>query len=290
MDKATLEGMVRDGEPDPEAHERESRTGRAGPGGRYHAAMPRQPEWRSPRGRRAAQRSRTYRRNVATLIVVAALLTPLAVASLWVLSNVESSTAGNADIVVEVVQGWTPAQVGDTRSSRRGSSTRPPRSRPSRPAPGTGATSPGTTTSSPTAPHAEALDTLRGGPRRSLPDLELLLPPGLTLGQIAERVGKLEGKSAAAFLAAAASGTVRSRYEPPQVNSLEGLTWPDTYRIGVNETETEILQKIVNQFDTEADALAAGGSYPAVIIASLIEAEAGSKEDAPSSPPSSATG
>ena len=74
---------------------------------------------------------------------------------------------------------------------------------------------------------------------------------------------------------------MRSRYEPPQVNSLEGLTWPDTYRIGVNETETEILQKIVNQFDTEADALAAGGSYPAVIIASLIEAEAGSKEDTP---------
>ena len=68
----------------------------------------------------------------------------------------------------------------------------------------------------------EALDTLRGGPRRIVPDLKLLLPPGLTLGQIAERVGKLEGKSAQAFLAAAASGTVRSKYEPPLVNSLEG--------------------------------------------------------------------
>ena len=42
------------------------------------------------------------------------MLTPLAIASSWVLSNVEDSTAGNADIVVEIQQGWTPAQVGDT--------------------------------------------------------------------------------------------------------------------------------------------------------------------------------
>ena len=56
---------------------------------------------------------RLYRRNLATFCVVVALLTPLAVASLWVLSNVESSTAGNADVVVEILQGWNPTQVGD---------------------------------------------------------------------------------------------------------------------------------------------------------------------------------
>src|SRR5258708_20399924 len=70
-------------------------------------------EWRSPRGRRAKERSRAYRRNFATLCVIAALLTPLAIAAVWVLSNVEHSTAGNADIVVEVQQGWTATQVGD---------------------------------------------------------------------------------------------------------------------------------------------------------------------------------
>ncbi len=243
--------------------------------------MPRQPEWRSPRGRRAAQRSRTYRRNVATLIVVAALLTPLAVASLWVLSNVESSTAGNADIVVDVVQGWTPAQVGDALEQAGVIDSSAAFQAVAVSSGYAGNYYAGNYDFVANSTPREALDTLRGGPRRSLPDLELLLPPGLTLGQIAERVGKLEGKSAEAFLAAAASGSVRSRYEPPQINSLEGLTWPDTYRIGVNETEIEILQKIVNQFDAEADALAAGGSYPAVIVASLIEAEAGSKEDAP---------
>src|SRR4051794_6525139 len=83
------------------------------PGGRYHAPMPSEPQWRSARSRRARERNRTYRRNVMTMIVVGVMLAPLVIASLWVLSNVESSTAGNADVVVEVQQGWTPAQVGE---------------------------------------------------------------------------------------------------------------------------------------------------------------------------------
>jgi UPF0755 protein len=252
--------------------------------------MPREPEWKSPRGRRSAQRYRTYRRNLATVFVVVALLTPLAIASLWVLSNVESSTAGDADVVVEVQPGWTPVQVGDAleQAGVIDSST----------AFQNVAVSSGyagnyyagnydfVADSSP----REALDTLRGGPRRSLPDLELLLPPGLTMGQIAERVGKLEGKSTERFLNAAASGVVRSRYQPAEITSLEGLTWPDTYFIGANETEEQILQKIVDQFDIKADAVALGASgsanggqtpYQALISASMIEAEAGSKDDAP---------
>src|SRR5262245_15937568 len=76
--------------------------------------MPSEPQWRSARSRRASERNRTYRRNVMTLIVIGAMLTPPAIASLWVLSNVESSTAGNADVVVEIQQGWSPQQVGDT--------------------------------------------------------------------------------------------------------------------------------------------------------------------------------
>jgi UPF0755 protein len=103
-------------------------------------------------------------------------------------------------------------------------------------------------------------------------------------------VGKLEGKSAQKFLAAASSGAVRSRYEPAGVNSLEGLTWPDTYAVGANQTEEQILAKIVAQFDAKADAIGLGASgaanggqtpYQAVISASLIEAEAGTPQDAP---------
>ncbi len=251
--------------------------------------MPSEPQWRSARSRRASERNRTYRRNLATVVVIAAMLTPLAIASLWVLSNVESSTAGNADVLVEIQQGWTPAQVGDVLQQRGVIKS----------SAGFQAVAASSAYTQYTAGNydfvensdaREALDTLRGGPRRSIPDLKLLLPPGLTLQQIADRVGKLEGKSADRFLEAARSNTIRSRYQPPDVTSLEGLTWPDTYFVGANETEAQILQKIVDQFDAKADQLglntsgaANGGQnpYQALVSASLIEAEAGSADDAP---------
>jgi UPF0755 protein len=249
--------------------------------------MPSEPQWRSARNRRAAERNRTYRRNVMTMMVVAAMLTPLAIGSLWVLSNVESSTAGSADVVVEIQQNWTPQQVGDALQQR-----------------GVIASSTAFQTVAASAKYTtyqagsydfvensaarEALDTLRGGPRRIVPDIKLLLPPGLTLQQIADRVGKIEGKSADRFMQAAQSNTIRSKYEPANVNSLEGLTWPDTYFIGANETEQQILQKIVTQFDTKADEIGLQGSgpanggldpYQALVSASLIQAEAGTPDD-----------
>jgi UPF0755 protein len=251
--------------------------------------MPSELQWQSARSRRARERNRTYRRNAATLIAVGAMLTPLAIASFWVLSNVASSTGGNADVPVEILQGWTPAQVGDLLHAKGVIAS-------SGEFQYIAATSGFTTYEAGRYDFVEnsdarqALDTLRGGPRRIVPDLKLLLPPGLTLAQIAERVGKLEGKSADRFLEAASSNTIRSRYEPPEVTTLEGLTWPDTYFIGANETEADILKKIVDQFDKKADELALGGSgvanggqsaYQAVVTASLIEAEAGTKDDAP---------
>ena len=251
--------------------------------------MPSEPQWRSARSRRATERNRNYRRNVMTIIVVGALLAPLAIASVWVLSNVESSTAGNADIVVEVQQGWTPAQVGDTLEQKGVIASSAAFQEVAASAQFT-SWSAGNYDFVENSGPREALDTLRGGPRRTIPDIELLLPPGLTLQQIADRVGKIEGKSAQRFMAAAQSNTIRSRYQPNDVASLEGFTWPDTYFIGANETEAQILQKIVNQFDAKADEIGLGGSGPAnggltpfqsLVSASLIQAEAGTKDDAP---------
>jgi UPF0755 protein len=251
--------------------------------------MPTEPQWRSLRNRRAAERNRSYRRNLMTLIVVGAMLAPLTIAALWVLSNVQSSTAGNADIVVEIQQGWTPAQVGDALQSKGVISSSQAFQQVAASAKFT-AYAAGRYDFVENSPVREALDTLRGGPARIVPDIKLLLPPGLTLQQIADRVGKLEGKSAQAFMDAAKSGTIRSKYEPPDVNSLEGLTWPDTYLIGANETERDILRKIVTQFDAKADEIGLGTSgannggltpYQALVSASLIEAEAGTPDDAP---------
>ncbi len=133
----------------------------------------------------------------------------------------------------------------------------------------------------------DAVNVLKSGPAPGS-ELTLTLPPGLTLQQMAERVGELPGRSAQKFLEAAQSGVIRSRYEPAGVNSLEGLLQPDTYFIGKDETEVEIVQRLVTTFDERADALglanpnAAGlDPYQTVVAASLIEREAGIDEDRP---------
>jgi UPF0755 protein len=250
--------------------------------------VPSDAQWRSARSRRAADRNRTYRRNVMTVIVVGVMLAPLAIASVWVLSNVESSTAGNADIVVEIQQGWDPVKVGDVLEEKGVIASSAAFQEVSASAQFSSWVAGNYDFVENSGPR-EALDTLRGGPRRTIPDMELLLPPGLNLQQIADRVGKLEGKSSERFMQAVQSNTVRSKYMPTEVTSLEGFTWPDTYFIGANETEAQILQKIVTQFDNEADRIGLATSsatnglnpYDTLVSASLIQAEAGTKEDAP---------
>ena len=127
-----------------------------------------------------------------------------------------------------------------------------------------------------------AVDALRAGPSQHF--RKLALPPGLTFAQIAARVGQIPGRSAERFIAAAATGTVRSKYQPAAVQSLEGLTWPDTYFVADTEDETAILRTIVRAFDHHADAVGLGQSsdpYRAVVVASLIQREAGVDADRP---------
>jgi len=125
----------------------------------------------------------------------------------------------------------------------------------------------------------DAAAALRRGPSAP-PHLTLALAPGLTMNQIAARVGRLAGHSRDAFLQTVAAGGVRSRFQPAGVTSLEGLTWPDTYFIGEHQTDEEILRTIVSAFD--AHATAAGlTSYDTVTIASLVQAESGSTTDSP---------
>jgi UPF0755 protein len=238
----------------------------------------------APRGRYKVERARQRRRNVATLITVAAMLTPIVLGSLWVLSNVETSTQGNADVLVEVEPDWGPAQVGaalektsvvtsaaefQTYSEQQGVTT----------------FKPGRYYFFETEGSTRSLATLRGAPAEAIPDQKLLLPPGLTLAKIAERVGALKNKSADRFLEVVKSGTIRSKFEPASVQSLEGLTWPDTYFIGATETETQILQRIVTEFDKRA--AAAGivapdvNPYNTTNIAAMVQTEAGNNDDMP---------
>jgi peptidoglycan lytic transglycosylase G len=133
----------------------------------------------------------------------------------------------------------------------------------------------------------DAVNTLKRGPANG-PEFRLDLPPALTLDQIADRVGRLPGHTKEGFLAAAQSGVVRSRYQPPEVTSLEGLLYPDTYFIAKDETDEQILARFVSAFDQQADAIGLStantsglGPYQTIIAASLIEREAKLDEDRP---------
>jgi UPF0755 protein len=123
-----------------------------------------------------------------------------------------------------------------------------------------------------------ALRDLAVGPK--IVQVRLTIPEGYDLKQVADAVGKLPGLSAPRFLALATSGQIRSRYQPANVTSLEGLVFPDTYFIEQGETEQQILQTLVDRFDQVADGLnlATPGNgltpYQAVVVASLIEKEA----------------
>jgi UPF0755 protein len=237
------------------------------------------------RGRRAAELSRQRRRNLATLAGVLALVTPIVIASAWVFSNVKH--AQSSDRVVEVQPGWGAKEVGDALQKEDviASSTE---FQQSAQAAGVSGFPAGRYVFGVGISAQGALNLLRGGPAAEIPDIPLLLPPGLSMNAIADRVGKLPGKSKDRFLQVVASGVVRSKYEPEGSTSLEGLTWPDTYLVGANETEDQILQRIVSEFDKRADeaglqnATTLGLSpYQVLVAASLVQAESGRNEDSP---------
>ena len=96
-----------------------------------------------------------------------------------------------------------------------------------------------------------AIDVLERGPSQHY--TTLALPPGLTFAEIAARIGALPGRSAARATELATTGAVRSKFEPAGTNSLEGLTWPDSYSIEDHETEADILHTIVDRLRPSRD-------------------------------------
>ena len=117
--------------------------------------------------------------------------------------------------------------------------------------------------------------------------VSLTIPEGLTLDEIADKVGELPGRSADRFRELAKGGTIRSQYEPSGVDSLEGLLLPETYEFNKSDDEATILRRMVQTFDQTATELGIASAaeklkitpYQAVIVASLVEREARVPED-----------
>ena len=133
---------------------------------------------------------------------------------------------------------------------------------------------------------SDVVKVLEGGAAKA-EDERVTVPEGLTLGQVAKVIGEMPGRSADKFLEVASSGTIRSQYQPPGNNSLEGLILPETYFITKGDDEVKILRKMVDAFDKVATELNLSGAaarfgltpYQAVIVASMVEREARVDED-----------
>jgi len=92
-------------------------------------------------------------------------------------------------------------------------------------------------------------------------------------------------------------GSLRSQFQPPDVQSLEGLLFPDTYQVEEDQNLNFLLTSMVQRFDevatqagignaTQLVSQATGGQvsitpYQAIIVASLIEREAAVPEERP---------
>ena len=51
--------------------------------------------------------------------------------------------------------------------------------------------------------------------------------------------------TAADFLAAANDPSIRSSFQPPEVTSLEGMLFPDTYQVSNAESEGQVIERMI---------------------------------------------
>jgi UPF0755 protein len=117
---------------------------------------------------------------------------------------------------------------------------------------------------------------------------KVTFPEGFTVARMAERLDStIDRLTAADFLAAAQDPAIRSAWQPEGVTSLEGLLFPDTYQVSNAESEGQVIERMIalmervgNQEDIVNAAAAQGRTpYEILIIASMIEREAGVAED-----------
>lgn len=105
------------------------------------------------------------------------------------------------------------------------------------------------------------------------------LPAGFTEFETAERVAQLPGHSVASFTAAAAQ--VHSPYQPAGSTNLDGLLGTGTYIVVPHESDTSLVQQMVDRFvalanssglTARAEALGIT-PYQAVTVASIVQKE-----------------
>jgi UPF0755 protein len=124
-------------------------------------------------------------------------------------------------------------------------------------------------------------------PLAQRPTARLTIPEGYRLTQVAERVEEALGIPSRRFLRTLDEGEYSlPPYLPEDADSVEGFLFPETYEVFEDATANEVIEKLLGQFETEAEALPWENAeelgvtpYEVVTIASMIEEEAALDEE-----------
>ncbi len=129
---------------------------------------------------------------------------------------------------------------------------------------------------------SEAIAVLNGGPTPQR-YTRFTVREGLWINEILPDVAtQVPTVTAADLQAVLDSGRIEPRYRPPGATSWEGLLFPDTYEINVEDGAYEILLRMADEFTRVSGELGYGAAetklgrsaYEVLIVASLVEAEA----------------
>ncbi len=126
----------------------------------------------------------------------------------------------------------------------------------------------------------------------TIAEVEVTLPEGLRLEEVAERVASTGVVQEQEFLAVARQGSLfRTEYDIlrslPVDASLEGYLFPDTYRIAETTTVTDIIELMLNRFEDQYQLVENDVTVPDVSIheivtmASIVQREAMLIEEMP---------
>lgn len=126
----------------------------------------------------------------------------------------------------------------------------------------------------------DALATLIANPPVA-ESVTVTFPEGLWLEDFARILEEKTDLSGDRFLKVLSNGTVRSKLLPEGEDRHEGLLFPSTYEVGENHDEVDVARRLVEEMERRVAPLdfsvaeSMGYSrYEAIVIASMVEAEA----------------
>jgi UPF0755 protein len=128
---------------------------------------------------------------------------------------------------------------------------------------------------------ASAQDVLARVGRGDIFYLELVVPEGQNMFDIAKDVSRLHVFSDAAFLKSARDASSIHDLDP-DAHTLEGYLWPDTYRLARTTTPAQLCAAMTRKFRAKWKELhTTANIHKAVTLASLVEREARVPADRP---------